>query len=137
MNLLWQGFFFLFLVGNQEVMPTYYPTLYGVCPRFFHKLKNWMMQQEWAMFRKQKLLVYISRPQNRFRALPQPQKKPIRAHKAKNHPKIRSKSKVIIHGNIENKRYSTIWVDHKIVLKLYPNPKDSILGHLGQKRPID
>ena len=55
----------------------------------------------------------MSRLQNSFWTPPWPQK-------IKNDPKIKSKSKVRIEENIENKSFSTTWVDPKIVFQPYP-----------------
>ena len=48
--------------------------------------------------------------------------------KVKHDPKIKSKSKVRIEENIENKSYSTTSVEHKIGFESYPDPKNSPLG---------
>ena len=47
---------------------------------------------------------------------------------AKNDPKIKSKSKVSIEENIENKSWSTTQVDPKTVFEPYPDPKNSLVG---------
>ena len=70
----------------------------------------------------------MSRPQNSVCNLIRPQNQPIRAPKNKKDPKIKSNSKVKIEVSIENKSYSTTWVDPKTVLELYPDPKNSPLG---------
>ena len=44
-----------------------------------------------------------------------------------NYPKIKSKSKVRIDENLENRRCLSIWVLPKIVFEPYPNPKNSPL----------
>ena len=77
----------------------------------------------------------MSRPQNSICNLIQPQNQPIRAPKnKKNDPKIKSNSKVKIEVSIENKSYSTTWVDPKTVLELYPDPKNSPLGPQKSKK---
>ena len=43
-------------------------------------------------------------------------------------PKNKLNSKVKSEVSIENKNYSTTWVDPKTVLELYPDPKNSPLG---------
>ena len=65
----------------------------------------------------------MSKPQNSFQTLPQPQKSPIRAQKVNNDPKIKSKSNVRIVRNKENESFSTTGVDPKTVVEPYPNPK--------------
>ena len=47
---------------------------------------------------------------------------------SKNDPKIKSKSKVRIEENIENKSCSTICVDPKTVFEPYLDPKNSTFG---------
>ena len=47
--------------------------------------------------------------------------------KKKSDPKIKSKSKVKIEENIENKSCSTIWVDQETVFESYNDPKNSQL----------
>ena len=59
---------------------------------------------------------------------PNPKNSPLGPQKVKNDPKIKLKSKVRIEETIENKSYSTTWVDPKTVLKLYLNPKNSSVG---------
>ena len=49
----------------------------------------------------------MSRPQNSFRTLTEPKNGPLEAKKDNPNPKIKSKSKVILKENIENKSYST------------------------------
>ena len=49
----------------------------------------------------------MSRPQNSCLTLPKLQKLPIGALKLKNDPKIKSKSKVRIEGNMKDKIYVT------------------------------
>ena len=44
---------------------------------------------------------------------PNPKNRPLGPQKVKNDPRIKSKTNVIIEGNIENKSYSTTWVDKK------------------------
>ena len=63
----------------------------------------------------------MNRPQNSFRTLPRPKK-------VKDYPKIKSHSKVRSEGIIEDKSYSTTWVDPKTAFEPYPNPKNSPLG---------
>ena len=46
----------------------------------------------------------------------------------KNDPKIESKSNVRIERDKENESCSTTWVDPKLVVEPYPNPKNSPLG---------
>ena len=71
----------------------------------------------------------MSRPQNSIWTLIRPQNQPIRAPIIKkNDPKIKLNSKVEIEVSIENKNYSTTWLDPKTVLELYPDPKNSPLG---------
>ena len=70
----------------------------------------------------------MSKPQNSFQTLPQPQKLPIRAQKVKNDPNIKSKSNARVEGNIENESCSTTWVDPKTVVKPYSDPQTSLLG---------
>ena len=71
----------------------------------------------------------MSRPQNSFLTLPQPQKSPSGPQKVKNDPKIKSISKVRIQGTIENKSFSTKRVDPKTVFEPYHSPKDGLLAY--------
>ena len=68
------------------------------------------------------------RPQKSFSTLHWPQK-------VKMNPKIKSKSKVRIEGTIENKSFSTTWVDPKTVFEPYPDQQNSPLR--PQKFKID
>ena len=71
----------------------------------------------------------MSRPQNSFWTLPRPKKiAHLGPKKAKNDPKIKSKSDVRIEGNIENESCSTAWVDHTTFFEPFRNPKNSPLG---------
>ena len=70
----------------------------------------------------------MSGPQNSFWTLPHPQNSSFGPQKVKNGPKSKSKSKVRIKENIENKSCSTTLVDPKTVVESYPNPKNSLLG---------
>ena len=70
----------------------------------------------------------MSRSQNSFWTFPQPPKKPIRAPKRKNYPKIKLKSIVRIKRNKENESCSTEWLDPKTVFEPFPNPKNSSVG---------
>ena len=65
----------------------------------------------------------MSKPQNRFRTLPDPQNNPFRPQNVKNDPTTKSNPK--IEENIENKNCSITWVDPKTVVQPYPNPKKS------------
>ena len=58
---------------------------------------------------------------------PDPKNSPFRPQKVKNDPKIKSKSKFIIGGTIENKNCSITCVDPKSVFEPYPDPKNSPL----------
>ena len=69
----------------------------------------------------------MSRTQNSFWTLPWPQKKHIRAQKAKKVHKIKSKSKVRIEHSIDLKSCSTTWVDPKSVFNPTP-PQNCPLG---------
>ena len=75
------------------------------------------------------------RPQNSNGTRPRPQNQLIWALKVKNDPKIKSKTKVRIEENIENKSRSTKLLDPKKVFQPYPDPKNSPLG--PQKVKID
>ena len=55
----------------------------------------------------------MSRPQNRFQALPGLKNRPFAPQKGQNDPRNRSKLKVIIEGDLINKNYSPIWVDSR------------------------
>ena len=59
-----------------------------------------------------------------------PKNSPLGPQKVKNDPKIKSKSKskVRIEGTIENKSFSTTWVDPKIVFQPNFDPEISPLG---------
>ena len=70
----------------------------------------------------------MSRPQNSFWTLSQPQKQPVMAPKSQNYPKIKSKSNVRIERNRENESCSTTWVDPKTDFEPCPDPKNSSLG---------
>ena len=54
-----------------------------------------------------------------------PNNNPLGHQKVKNDPRIKSKSKVRIEENIENKRCSTTRIEPKTGFKPYPNPKNS------------
>ena len=41
---------------------------------------------------------------------------------------MKSTSKVTIEQNVENRSFSTTWVDPKTVFEPYPDPKNSPLG---------
>ena len=70
----------------------------------------------------------MSRPKNSIWALTDPKISPLGPQKIENDPKIKSKSKVTIEVNIENKSCSTTWVDPKTFFEPYPGPKNSPLG---------
>ena len=70
----------------------------------------------------------MSRPYIRLWTTLRPQKSPLGPQKVKNDTKIKSKSKVRIEENLENKSCSTTWVDPKIVFDPYPDPKNNPLG---------
>ena len=65
---------------------------------------------------------------NSCRTLPQPKNSPLGPKKVKSDHKIKSKSKVRIKENIENKSCSNTWVNPKTVFELYPDPKNSPFG---------
>ena len=48
---------------------------------------------------------------------------PLRLQKVTNAPQIKSKSKVELEENLENKRCLAIYVQPKTVFEPYPNPK--------------
>ena len=58
-----------------------------------------------------------------FEIYPDPKNNPLGPQKAKNHLKIKPKSKVEIEEIIENKDCSTTLVDHKTVVNSTPTPK--------------
>ena len=59
-----------------------------------------------ANLRKQKLLVYIRRPETVFEPYPNPKNSPLGPQKVKNDPQIKSESKVRIKETIENENCS-------------------------------
>ena len=70
----------------------------------------------------------MSRPQNSFWNLLQPQNNPLGPQKVKTDPTIKSKSNVKIERNKENESCSITWVGPKILVEPYPNPKNRELG---------
>ena len=62
-----------------------------------------MIEQIKSKTNKKKVISQYEETSKQFLTLPQPQEEPIRAPKAKNDPKIMSKSKAIIEGTLENK----------------------------------
>ena len=69
----------------------------------------------------------MNRPKNSFEPYRSPKNSPLGPQKVKNDPKIRSKSNVIIEGNIEIESCSTTRVEPKTVVELYSDPQTSPL----------
>ena len=87
--------------------------------------KKWQSITTWlskniAIFWKQKFLVYMRKPQNSFEPNPDPKNSPLGPQKVKNDPKIKSKSKVRIQEDIENKSCSATWGDSQTVFEPPP-----------------
>ena len=76
----------------------------------------------------------MSWPKTVFEPYTDPKNCPFRQKKVKTDSKIKSKSKVIIEENVENKSLSTTWVDHKTYFQPYPDPKNSSLGSQKVKK---
>ena len=70
----------------------------------------------------------MSKLQNSFWNFATPKNSPLGLPKVKNDPEIKSKWNVRIERNKENENCSTTWVDPKIDLKPFPDPKNSQLG---------
>ena len=63
------------------------------------------------------MFTYISKPKNSFQIYLDPKNSPLGPQKVKSDPKIKSKSKVKVEENIENKICSTTQVDPKTVFE--------------------
>ena len=73
----------------------------------------------------------MSRPKTVIEPFPDPKNIPLGLQPVKNDPKNKSKSKTRIEENIENKMFSTTWVDPKTVFERYPDPE---IAHLVPKK---
>ena len=88
-------------------------------------LKEYNSLDDRAIIIKQKLFIYLRRPQNSFEPHPDPKNRPLGSQKIKNNPKIKSESNVRIEGTKGNKSFSATWVDPKTVYEPNPDPKNS------------
>ena len=67
-------------------------------------------------------------PKTVFELYIEPKNSPLGSQKFKDDPKIKSKSKVRIEGNIENESCSSAIIDPKTVFELNIEPENSPLG---------